>query len=135
MSIASQTALLVAAVANLTSGLKSTFFPKAGGAVSGRLYTEPETVAFSATPVFDATLSNRFHFGMMTTDVTAASFSGGVNGQPISVRVDAGAGGFAFPLPSNVTLLGGVFDNAAGKINTLELTYNDGTSKWEGFWR
>jgi hypothetical protein len=133
MSIASQTALLVAAVANLTSGLKSTFFPKAGGAISGAIYTDPEPVAFSATPTFDATLSNVFHFGVMTASVTAAVFSGGEDGQTINVRVDAGAGGFAFPLPANVTVKG-TFDNTPAAINWLVLTWHEASAKWEAVW-
>lgn len=133
MSIASQTALLVAAVANLTSGLKSTFFPKAGGAVAGPVYTTPVPVAFSATPTFDATLSNVFHFGVMTASVTAAIFQGGADGQTINVRVDAGAGGFAFPLPANVTVKG-VFNNAPNAVNWLVLTWKNSITKWEAVW-
>jgi hypothetical protein len=134
MSISSQTALLVAAVANLTSGLKTTFFPQVGGAVAGPVYTTPVPVAFSATPTFDATLSNVFHFGVMTAAVTAAIFQGGADGQTINVRIEQDAtGGRTFALPANVVIKG-TFNTNASAVNWLVLTWKNSTAKWEAVW-
>lgn len=134
MSIASQTALLVAAVANLTSGLKTTFFPKTGGAIDGPVWTTPFPVAFSATPTFDATKSNVFHFAVMTANVTASTFSGGTDGQTINVRVEQDVtGGHTFALPANVVIKG-TFNTNASAVNWLVLTWKNSTAKWEAVW-
>jgi len=135
MSITSQTALLVTAIGNLGPAMKSTFYPKKGGEIAGPAWTKPVAVAFSATPVFDATLSNVFHFGTLTaTAVTATSFVGGTNGQTINVRIQQDAtGGRVFPLPSNVTAKGAQ-DTTANAVNWLVLTWKDDISKWDAIW-
>ena len=135
MSISSQTALLVTAIGNLGPAMKNTFYPKKGGLIDGPAWTDPEAIAFSATPVFDASLSNVFHFATLgATAVTSTSFVNGNNGQTINVRVVQDAtGGRAFPLPGNVTVKGAM-DTSANAVNWLVLTWKSTDNKWEAVW-
>ncbi|MNU19735.1 hypothetical protein D3C71_79680 [compost metagenome] len=135
MTIASQTALLVAAIGNIGPATKDTFFAKKGGELVGPVWTKPFPVAFSATPVFDATKSNVFYFATLgATAVTASSFIGGTDGQTINVRILQDAvGGRAFPLPGNVVAKGAL-DTAPDAVNWLVLTWNVGATRWEAIW-
>lgn len=135
MSIASQTALLVAAIANSGTATKDTFFSKKGGEIAGPVWTKPQIVAFSATPSFDATKSNMFYFATLgATPVTASSFVGGTDGQTINVRIVQDAtGGRAFPLPASVVAKGAL-NTAPDAVNWLVLTWNNTAAKWEAVW-
>jgi hypothetical protein len=103
--------------------------------VVGFAYTPTSSQAFTATPTFDANLSNVFEFsGAMTANVTSVTITNPHPGQTISIRVKQdGTGGRTFATPSGAKILGncGTTGNAA---SILGLTYSDMDDRWEGSW-
>lgn len=106
-----------------------------GGSISGRAYTAVSALAFSATPTFDASLSNTFSFGALTANVTSCTVSNATHGQTISIRVVQDAtGGRTFAVPAGAKIGGGVNLLASG-VSWLTMTYVGGSvNRWEGFW-
>lgn len=110
-----------------------------GGSIASRAYTTPNTQAFSATPTFDASLSNVFSMGLLTANVTSMTISNPVDGQTISIRVTQDATGnrtIATPTGAKIT---GVYELAASRSSWLTLTYvgtvnGVAVNRWEGGW-
>lgn len=133
-------AMLASIYANTaTNGWVSPYMPKAGGAFTGPItsyaYTTVSSQAFTATPTFDAALSNVFEFsGAMTANVTAVTISNAHAGQTISIRVKQdGTGSRTFATPTGAKILGSVGPTAA-TASILTLTYSSMDSRWEGSW-
>lgn len=102
--------------------------------VTGGAYTTTVSVSFSATPAFDAALSNYFELGTMTANVTGPTISNGVGGQTIVIRVKQDAtGGRTFAAPTGAKITGSV-GPVASASSFLTLTYSTADSRWEGAW-
>lgn len=103
--------------------------------VRGSAYTPTSSQAFSATPTFDASLSNVFEFsGAMTANVTAVTISNASAGQTISIRVKQdGTGSRTFAAPTGAKILGSV-GSTLSTASILTLTYSSMDSRWEGSW-
>lgn len=107
---------------------------KGGGKLQGPSYTEPQPVAYSATPTFDAALTNVFHLAALTGDVTAPVITNPHDGQTISIRVKQdGTGGHAFTLPADAHAAGAISTDA-DDVSLLVLTYDLADTRWEGSW-
>lgn len=110
-----------------------------GGAVAGRAYTTPVDVAFSATPTFNTSLSNVFHLGALTGNVTSMTISNAAAGQAMNIRfVQDGTGGRTVTLPASVKAVGSV-NAAANGVSWLNLIYvgtanGVAVNRWEGTW-
>jgi hypothetical protein len=105
------------------------------GPVAGAAYTPTSSQAFTATPTFNAALSNVFEFsGAMTANVTAVTITNPGTGQTISIRVQQdGTGGRTFATPSGAKIAGTV-GATAGAASILTLTYSAMGVRWEGAW-
>lgn len=104
------------------------FFSAATGA-----NTKPQTVAFSATPAFDASKSNVHYLAALTTNVSP-TISNPTDGQTISIRFQQDAtGGRTVTLPASVHATGGP-QAAANSVSWLTITYVASASRWEGTW-
>lgn len=105
------------------------------GGVGGKAWTPTSSQAFTATPTFDASLSNVFEFsGAMTANVTSCTISNPSNGQTIMIRVKQDAtGSRTFASPSGAKVLGAV-GSTASAASILTLTYSSMDSRWEGSW-
>jgi hypothetical protein len=101
---------------------------------TGRANTVPVSVAFSATPTFNSSLSNIILFGTMTANVTSMTITNAVDGAQLQIRfVQDGTGGRTVTLPSNVQVSGSL-NTAANAVTWLVLTYVSSASRWEGTW-
>jgi hypothetical protein len=101
---------------------------------AGRANTRPVSVAFSATPTFDSSLSNTIYFGTMTANVTSMTISNPVDGAQLQIRfVQDATGGRTVTLPSSVQVSGSL-NTAANAVTWLVLTYVSSASRWEGTW-
>jgi fibronectin-binding autotransporter adhesin len=101
---------------------------------SGGVLTASSAVAFSATPAFDANLSNYFDLGTLTGNVTGATITNPTAGQTITIRVKQDATGsrtFAVSTASKIT---GSVQATLSTASLLTLTYNGTDSRWEGSW-
>lgn len=114
--------------------------PLAGGTMTGalvmqaRAYTEASVVSFSATPTFNAALSNFFRFGTLTANVTSMTISNPVEGQMITIRFKQNsAGGKTVALPAGAVVSGSI-NAGANKYSYLNLTYNVTEARFEGSW-
>ena len=112
----------------------------AGGTLTGalvmqaRAYTEANIVSFSATPTFNAALSNFHRFGTLTGNVTAMTISNPVEGQMITIRFKQNsAGGKTVALPAGAVVSGSI-NSGANKYSYLNLTYNVTEARFEGSW-
>jgi hypothetical protein len=102
--------------------------------VASKASTTPVSVAFSATPTFNAGSSNVFYFGTMTANVTTMLIANQSDGQTIMIRVvqDAtGARTVALPTGAKVSGFMGV---AANSVTWLIMTYVQSAARWEGTW-
>jgi len=122
-----------------TNGWVSPYFAKSGDAFTGPVgsyaYTTVSSQAFTATPTFNAALSNVFEFSaVMTANVTSCTISNPHAGQTISIRVKQnGTGNFTFAAPSGAKILGSI-GLTASAASILTLTYSSMDSRWEGSW-
>jgi hypothetical protein len=107
------------------------------GAISliAGVYTPTSSQAFSATPTFDAGLSNVFEFsGALTANVTSMTISNPTAGQTISIRLKQDATGartVAAPASSKIS---GAMGPTASAASILTLTYSSMDARWEGSW-
>lgn len=96
--------------------------------------TDPSSVAFSATPTFDARNSNVFYFGTLTGNVTSMTISQPTDGQTIQIRfVQDGAGSKTVALPAGAVVSGSI-NPAANSVTWLVITWVNSVSRWEGTW-
>lgn len=104
-------------------------------AISGAAYTSTSSQAFSATPTFNAALSNVFEFSAaMTANVTSLTITNPTAGQTISIRVLQDAtGGRTVAAPTGAKILGSVGATASA-ASILTLTYSAQGARWEGSW-
>jgi hypothetical protein len=111
----------------IDSNRKSTF--------SGGVFTTTSSQAFTATPTFNANLSNVFEFsGALTANVTSCTISNPSNGQTIQIRVKQDAtGGRTFAAPSGAKITGSIGATASA-ASILTLTYSAMDARWEGSW-
>lgn len=116
------------------------FLSKADGGtnpliVNGFAYTPTSSQAFTATPTFDASLSNAFEFsGAMTANVTSVTITNPHAGQTISIRVVQDAtGSRTVATPAGAKILGSVGATASA-ASILTLTYSSQGARWEGSW-
>lgn len=110
--------------------------PTAGAAsILSGVYTPTSSQAFTATPTFDASLSNVFEFsGTLTANVTAVTLTNPLGGQTIQIRVKQDAtGGRTFATPSGAKIAGSIATTAS-VASILTLTYSAMDSRWEGAW-
>lgn len=115
---------------------KLTMNPSTGKlTVAAGASTVTYTQAFSATPTFDADLSNVFEFaGPMTANVTSCVINNGSVGQTISIRVKQGASAaYTFATPAGAKVAGSI-STTLSSPNILTLTYSGADSRWEGGW-
>ena len=135
---------LAAALASIkantaTNGWTTPYLPITGGVFTGGIasyaYTTTSSQAFTATPTFNAALSNVFEFsGAMTANVTAVTITNPNGGQTISIRVKQDAtGSRTFATPTGAKILGSVGATASA-ASILTLTYSVMDSRWEGSW-
>jgi hypothetical protein len=103
--------------------------------IAGKAWTPTSSQAFTATPTFDASLSNVFEFsGAMTGNVTSCTISNASAGQTIMIRVKQDAtGSRTFAAPSGAKILGSI-GSTASAASILTLTYSSMDSRWEGSW-
>lgn len=106
----------------------------AGGAVAAAAYTTPVSVAFSATPTFDASKSNVFYLGSMTANVTAITISNPSDGQTINIRCPQDSTGGRTVTPGSSVRIAGTQGTAANGVAWMCLTYVLSATKWEGSW-
>lgn len=141
VSTLTQTAIAqgLAAVTEAQMSINETKYDKEGGAINGRAFTVPHYVPFSTFPVFNAPISNVFHFGALTGTVTSSNFANGTDGQTIRVRVvQDSTGGRTFALPPNVKASGSL-ELGASRVTWLTLRFValEGEwqpGRWEGSW-
>lgn len=112
------------------------FGPNATGGltVNGGAVTTPQTVAFSATPTFDASKSNVHYLGAMTANVTSVTISNPSDGQTLNIRfVQDATGSRTVTLPSSIHATGNP-QSAANAVSWLIITYVASVTRWEGAW-
>ena len=109
-------------------------YPATGGLVDGRVMGKANTVAYTAGPVFDASLGNLILFGALTGNVTSMTITNPVQGHFLSIRFkqDA-AGGRTVALPAGAKVAGSV-GTLANQASYLNLTYISADARWEGAW-
>jgi hypothetical protein len=99
---------------------------------AGRAYTTTNTIAFSATPTVDASLSNVHEIGVLTANITTLTISNPVAGQTITIRFKQdGAGSHTVATPSGAKITGSVTPTASTAC-LLTLTYSAADTRWEG---
>jgi hypothetical protein len=111
-------------------------FSRASGAslFYGGANTAPVSVAFSATPTFNAQQSNVFYFGTLTGNVTSMTISNPSDGQTIQIRfVQDATGSRTVALPSGAVVSGSI-NSAANSVTWLVMTYVSSAARWEGTW-
>jgi hypothetical protein len=102
--------------------------------VSGGAMTSAVTVAYSATPTIDASLSNLFVVGTLTGNITSITMSNAQEGQFLSIRLRQDAtGSRTVAVPSGAAVSGSI-SATANKTSYLNLTYNATDARWEGNW-
>ena len=102
--------------------------------VAGGAMTTAATVAFTATPTFDAAASNLLIFGTLTANVTSMTINNAAEGQFLSIRMRQDAtGGRTVALPAGAAV-GGSINLTAAKTSYLSLTWNATDARWEGNW-
>jgi hypothetical protein len=105
------------------------------GAVAGPVWSAPSSVAFSATPVFNASASNVLYLAALTAPVTAFSITNPSDGQTLNIRfVQDATGGRTVGLPANVKAFGGP-NTSPSRVTWLVLTYVASAAQWEGAWQ
>lgn len=110
------------------------YYAPSGGAIAGRAYTTPQSVAFSGTPTFDVSLSNVIYFGALTANVTAITINNPVDGQTVNIRfVQDATGGRTVALPASVHATGAM-QTGANSVSWLSISYVNSASRWEGAW-
>lgn len=117
------------------------FAPGAGNSlvVAAAASTTPVDVAFSATPTFNAQLSNVHRMAALTANVTTFTISNPVDGQTIAIRfVQDGTGSRTVTTPATVVATGAMVSTAS-KASWLTLTYvgtqnGVAVNRWEGAW-
>lgn len=93
------------------------------------------SVAFSATPAFDASNTLPQLFGTLTGNVTAMTIANPQAGQILSIRFkqDHATAGWTVALPTGAKVSGAIgvlFD----QVSYLNLIYNAADTRWEGTW-
>jgi len=102
--------------------------------VTGGAYTVTSTVAFSATPTFDAAVSNYFELGNLTANVNSMTISNAIGGQTVNIRVKQdGTGGRTVAGPGS-SKISGACSASASTASILTMTYSTADSRWEGAW-
>lgn len=133
MTITSKAADIATSFADLGAALHARII-RVGGQIVGPAFTKPVEVPFSTVPVFNAALSNVFHFATMGNNVPGATIINGSDGQTINIRTqEDGIGGWVFTVPGNV-LVSNAPSTDANDINTLVITYIQANNRWEGSW-
>src|SRR5574341_877338 len=125
--------------ANITVA-DATKLPLAGGTLTGalvvssRAHTTSTSVAFSATPTFDAATTNLIVFGNLTANVTSMTISNQQEGQFLTIRFRQDAtGGRTVALPAGAKVSGSI-EAGANRTSYLNLTYNATDARFEGNW-
>lgn len=108
-------------------------------AVNKRAYTTSTSVAFSATPSFDASASNFHILGALTANVTSVTINNAQEGQFLTIRfTQDGTGGRTITTgnmgATNAPSISGAPSTAASKASYLNITYNATAARWEGSW-
>ncbi|WP_157359788.1 hypothetical protein [Caldimonas brevitalea] len=112
------------------ASLSSTGNVSAGGRVTGGV----ATVAFSATPTFNAAAVNTILFGTLTGNVTSSTISNLAQGQYVSIRFKQDAtGGRTVVLPATAKVAGSV-GLLANQVSYLNVTFNTADGRVEGAW-
>lgn len=102
--------------------------------LSGGAYTPSQTPAHSATPTFDASLSNVFEPAVLTANVTSITISNSAAGQTVNIRFQQDAtGGRSVTVPTGAQVSGSL-NTAANKVSWLCITFSSRSAVWEGSW-
>lgn len=105
------------------------------GFTAKTLHTRAQTVSFSATPSID--VSNGDPVDMtLTGNVTAATLTGGVDGQKITLRIrQDGTGGWTWAFDSSVRygtdITSITLSTGAGKTDYIGLVYHASDAKYD----
>jgi hypothetical protein len=100
----------------------------------GGVLTASSAVSFSATPNFDANVSNYFDLGALTANVTGATITNPTAGQTITIRAKQDATGSRTFVMSTASKITGSIQATLSTASLLTLTYNGTDSRWEGSW-
>lgn len=99
---------------------------------SGKAYTATNTIAFSATPTVDASLSNYHEIGSLTANITSLTITNPTGGQTITIRFKQdGTGSRTVANPTGSKIVGAVTATASTAC-LLTLTYSTVDTRWEG---
>lgn len=102
--------------------------------VSAGAYTSTSSQVFTATPTFDARLSNIFEMGALTGNVTSVTITNPSGGQTITIRFKQdGVGGRTVASPAGSKIVGTMVPTASTAA-LLTLTYSVADTRWEGTW-
>jgi hypothetical protein len=114
----------------------STLAPKASPTFTGvvtapAIVSAPNTVAFSATPTFNAAANNNFKM-TLTGSVTSSTLSGATAGQTLIFEIiQDGVGGRTFAWPSNMKNTMSITGQAAGANETsIQSFFYDGSNAY-----
>ncbi len=111
-----------------------TFNTNGKATFSSAALTAVQSVAFSATPTFNAEFSNCFELGTLTANVTSSTVSNQTAGQTIQIRVQQDAtGGRTFALPASAVATGSI-NTTANKVSYLTLYRASASGVLEGSW-
>lgn len=127
---------LVVAASNVLGTTNRLRIPTSGAiSLLAGAYTPTSSQAFTATPTFDASLSNVFEFsGVMTGNVTSTTITNPTAGQTITIRLKQdGTGGRTVAAPAGSKIAGSV-STVLGTASLLTLTYSAMDTRWEGAW-
>lgn len=118
----------------------STVYLQAGsgfGSITNRLSVfTAQSVAFSATPAFDCTVSDFIHFGPVTGNVTAVTMVGGLSGEHCTIVMQKDTSGSAFTVTngwgSNTRATNSSFNSASQSTLVYKFTWdpNTATPSW-----
>jgi len=125
-------AISIAAAGNVTIAA-----PSSGVALSiaGAALTPTSSQAFTATPTFNASLSNVFEFsGAMTANVTSITITNPTAGQTITIRVKQDATGSRTVVAPTGAKVTGSVQSTLSTASMLTLTYSAMDTRWEGSW-
>jgi hypothetical protein len=101
---------------------------------NGYAYTPTSSQTFTATPTFNAALSNVFEMAALTGNVTSVTITNPKGGQTIMIRLlQNGTGGYTVASPTGAKILGSM-GATADAASILTLTYSALSTRWEGSW-
>ena len=103
-------------------------------ATTGVMADTVTAVTFGASPTFDASLSNVFHLGNLTGNVTSMTITNPAAGRFLTIRFKQDAtGGRTVAIPAGAKI-SGVVGSTVNQVSYLNLAWNATDTRWEGSW-